>query len=390
MAKARKKAAKIAPNPAFEEPTGPVELSAQDERTLGQIFNMASRLAATVEHDDEPLLAIPTRSLGNVSFNEQKRILQMGSKTTSRELFNLSQAKSFMQTTLVAAGAKRLIEMGKTTSIRGLYYMLKHDVRSTKEPTFHDQGECDPIIEDCEVLLESLREELHLFADKRGDMVGNLTIIDSGDEIDCSRMGSGGYAIPSIVEPSVIQFKECKADFVLHVEKNTVWQRFNEDKFWKKHNCILTHGNGQPPRGVRRLLNRLHNELGLPIFCLLDNDPWGYYIYSVVKQGSINLAYESDRMATPDAKFIGLRSRDFERCGLSEGVKISLSDVDRKRAKQIAEYPWFANKKDWRREIDTMMKNGFKLEVEALLSRSISYMTEEYVPRLLKEGDFLD
>ena len=390
MAKSRKKTAKIAPNPAFMESTGPVELSAQDERTLGQIFNMASRLAATVERDDEPLLAIPTRSLGNVSFNEKKRILQMGSKTTSRELFNLSQAKSFMQTTLVAAGAKRLIEMGKTTSIRGLYYMLKHDVRSTKEPTFHDQGECDPIIEDCEVLLESLREELHLFADKRGDMVGNITIIDSGDEIDCSRMGSGGYAIPSIVEPSVIQFKECKADFVLHVEKNTVWQRFNEDKFWRKHNCVLTHGSGQPPRGVRRLLNRLHNELGLPIFCLLDNDPWGYYIYSVVKQGSINLAYESDRMATPDAKFIGLRSRDFERCGLSDGVKISLSDVDRKRAKQIAEYPWFANKKDWQREIDLMMKNGFKLEVEALLSRSISYMTEEYVPRLLKEGDFLD
>ncbi|MBQ2788053.1 MAG: DNA topoisomerase VI, partial [Thermoguttaceae bacterium] len=82
--------------------------------------------------------------------------------------------------------------------------------------------------------------------------------------------------------------------------------------------------------------------------------------------------------------------RDFERCGLSEGVKISLSDVDRKRAKQIAEYPWFAKKKDWQREIETMMKNGFKLEVEALVSRSISYMTEEYVPRLLKEGDFLD
>ena len=89
--------------------------------------------------------------------------------------------------------------------------MLKHDARGTKEPTFHDQGECDPVIEDCEVLLSALREELHLFADKRGDMVGNITIVDSGDEIDCSRMGSGGYAIPSIVEPSVIQFKECKA-----------------------------------------------------------------------------------------------------------------------------------------------------------------------------------
>ena len=130
-------------------------------------------------------------------------------------------------------------------------------------------------------------------------------------------MGSGGYSIPSIVEPDVIQFGQCNARFVLHVEKDTVWRRFNEDKFRRKHRCILTHGGGQPPRGVRRLLHRLHHELSLPVYCLLDNDPWGYYIYSVIKQGSINLAYESKRMAIPEAKYLGLRSIDYERCGLS-------------------------------------------------------------------------
>lgn len=362
----------------------------QDDRTLAQIRSLADKVVQTAARKQEPSVAIPARSLSNIRFNTTKRILEMGKRTTSRELFNIGQAKSFMQTMLVASGTKQLIEMGKTTSIRGLYYMLKHDIKGTKEPTFHDQGECDPIIEDCEVLLDSLREELHLFADKRGDMVGNIKIIDNGDEIDCSRMGSGGYAIPSIVEPNVIEFKSCSADFILHVEKNTVWQRFNEDKFWRKHNCILTHGAGQPPRGVRRLLNRMHNELGLPVFCLLDNDPWGYYIYSVIKQGSINLAYESQRMAIPKAQFIGVRSRDFVRCGLSNSVKISLNDTDRKRAKQIAEYPWFAKKAEWQKEIRLMLENGFKLEVESLISRSISYMTEEYVPQLLKEGRFLD
>ena len=375
---------------AMTEEKKPVKLSKQDERTIDQIKNMAESVCKKAEKKADLAIDIPARSLSNINFNTKRRILEMGKKTTSRELFNIGQAKSFMQTVLVASGTKHLIEMGKTTSIRGLYYMLKHDIKPTKEPTFHDQGECDPIIEDCEVLLDSLREELHLFADKRGDMVGNLTIIDNGDEIDCSRMGSGGYAIPSIVEPNVIQFKKCTAKFVLHVEKNTVWQRFNEDKFWKKHNCILTHGAGQPPRGVRRLLNRIHNELHLPIYCLLDNDPWGYYIYSVIKQGSINLAYESKRMAIPDALFVGLRSRDFERCELSDSVKISLNDTDRKRAKQIMEYPWFARKKEWQKEIELMLKNGFKLEVEALISRSISYMTEEYVPSLLQEGHFLD
>ena len=123
-------------------------------------------------------------------------------------------------------------------------------------------------------------------------------------------MGSGGWAVPSIVEENVIQFGKHEAKYVLLVEKDAVWRRFNEDKFWKRQKCIIIHGGGQPPRGVRRLVQRLHSELRLPVYVLVDNDPWGFYIYSVVKQGSINLAYESMRMAVPDARFIGLSSFD--------------------------------------------------------------------------------
>jgi len=382
----KKAAAVVAPAVKRE----PVKHSAKDKATLGKLTDMANNVAKYAEKRKDPMLDIPLRSLSNVAFNQSKKIIEMGRKKTQRQLFNLSQAKSFMQTLLVGSGTKQLIEEGKSTSIRGLYYRLKHTIEGTKEETFNEQGECDTIIEDMEVLIDSLREELHLAAENRGSMVGEILFNDSGDDIDCSRMGSGGYAVPSIVEPNVIQFKKCNARFILHVEKGTVWQRFNEDKFWKKYHCILTHGAGQPPRGVRRLLYRMHNELKLPIYCLLDNDPWGYYIYSVIKQGSINLAFESQRMAIPDAKYLGLRSIDFERCGLSNSVKIALNDNDRKRAQQIASYPWFEKKKSWQKEIQRMLDNGFKLEVEALISRDISYVTEQYVPERLAEGSFLD
>lgn len=367
-----------------------VRLTPRDKRTLGQLNDLADGVVAAANRRRDPHVDVPARSLSNVRYNRRKKFIEMGRNTNRRQLFNLSQAKSFMQTVLVASGATQLIEQGKTTSIRGLFYLLKHTIEGTKEETFAEQSECDPVIEDVEVLLSSLREELHLYAQKRGDMVGNILLLDSGDEIDCSRMGSGGYGVPSIVEPEVIQFKKCQAKFVLHVEKDTVWQRFNEDKFWRKHNCILTHGAGQPPRGVRRMLYRLHNELKLPVYCLLDNDPWGYYIYSVIKQGSINLAFESKRMAVPNARFLGLRSVDFRRCGLSDSVKIDLNDIDRKRAKQIAGYPWFAHKKAWQKEIKQLLNNGFKLEVEALISRDISYVTEQYTPERLKNRDWLD
>ncbi len=377
-------------SPVQTRNTSKPKLPPVDIKTHRLIVQLADGVVTAAEKRRDPQLSIPTRSLSNVRFNKSRKIIEMGTQTNCRQLFNLSQAKSYMQTLLVATGCKALIDQQKTTSIRGLYYLLKHTIDGTREETFATQEECDPIIEDLEVTLESLREELHVYASNRGGMVGPIVLEDSGDEIDCSRMGSGGYSIPSIVEADVVKFKSCDAKFILHVEKDTVWRRFNEDKFWRKYSCLLTHGGGQPPRGVRRMLYRLHNELKLPVYCLLDNDPWGYYIYSVLKQGSINLAYESNRMAIPEAKYLGLRSRDYDRCKLNQSVQIALNDTDIKRAKQIAAYPWFAQKKAWQKEIETMLTNGFKLEVESLISKDISYVTEVYVPERLEEKQWLD
>ena len=370
--------------------SGGPKLTREDKKTLGSLRTLADGVVRVAQRRRAPHLDIPSRSLSNVRFNASRKIIEMGSNKNRRELFNLSQAKSYMQTRLVGSGCKQLIEQGKTTSIRGMYYLLKHTIDGTREETFDSQADCDPIIEDLEVTLDALREELHLYASNRGNMIGDLTINDSGTELNCARVGRNGYSIPSIVEPNLLKFVKHNCKFILHVEKDTVFTRFVEDEFYRKHKCLVTHGSGQPPRGVRRMLYRLHNELKLPVYLLLDNDPWGYYIYSVMKQGSINLAFESRRMAIPGARFIGLRSKDFERCNLSPSVTIKLSDTDKKRARQIAKYPWFEKKKAWQKEIARMLDNDFKLEVESLISKDISYVTEEYVPQRLKDKDFLD
>ena len=130
-------------------------------------------------------------------------------------------------------------------------------------------------------------------------------------------MGRGGWSIPSIVEAEVLKFVECKSDFILFVEKDAVFTRLNEDGFWKKHNCILMTSVGQATRGARRLLQRISQELKLPIYVLVDNDPWGLYIYSVLKQGSINLAYESMRMAVPGVRFLGMSAFDYDKFKLT-------------------------------------------------------------------------
>jgi DNA topoisomerase-6 subunit A len=230
---------------------------------------------------------------------------------------------------------------------------------------------------------------LGVHAETKGAMVGPMTIVDDGDTINLANMGSGGWAVPSIVEPDVIQFKKHTAKYILLIEKGAVWQRFNKDRYWEKNKCLIVHGGGQPPRGVRRLVYRLHNELKLPVYVLVDNDPWGYYIYSVLKQGSINLAFESQRMAIPAARFIGMSSQDAERFNLPDHVAMPLTPEDRRRAKEIRNYPWFQSRA-WQREIKYMEALGKKLELEALSNKHFSFITEEYLPKKLKDKRWLE
>ncbi len=312
----------------------------------------------------------------------------MGDKTSQRYYLNVAHTKKFMQTLLVAAECKKIMDQKVTTSIRDLYYALKRTIPQTKENTFEDQSESDPIIEDVEAMLNTLREKLHLKADRKGYMAGKVVLHDSGDRINCSKMGSSGWAIPSDVEEEVIKFDDVKADYVLVVEKDAVWQRLNEDKFWKKQKCIIITGKGQPARGARRLVNRLHKEFHLPVYVLADADVWGYYIYSVIKQGSINLSFLSDRLGTPDAKYVGLTTQDVPKFGIPQNVTIKLNKGDVKRARELLKYVWF-KPKPWQKEIRNMLRVGYKLELEALSSKGIKFISQKYLPEKIKNKDFL-
>ena len=384
---AKKKSAPAAPPSAATRSSAP--RSPTDKTTLTKIERLAQAALRTVTKGENPAVSIRTRALSNVSFNEKRRIIELGDRAQSREFFNTSMARKFMQTFLVANGCKQLIDENKTVSIRQMFYMTKHTIKGTSENTFEEQNESDPIIEDLEVSADVLREELHLFADKKGTLAGPMVIEDSGDRIDLSRMGRGGWSIPSICEPSRVKFLKNDAQFILFVEKTAIWERLNEDRFWKNHKCILMTTAGQATRGARRLLQRMATELKLPVYVLVDNDPWGLYIYSVLKQGSISLAYESMRLAVPNVRFLGMSSLDHGKFNLSSAVEIKLNDKDVDRARQMKAYPWFKEKK-WQKEMDALLHNGFKMELDGLLTKGISFISDEYIPKKLKDRDYLD
>src|SRR5712664_4830812 len=161
----------------------------------------------------DPTLAIPVRSLSNVTFNQRNGLIEMGKRKQARSFFNVGMAKKFMQTVLVADALCELQRANLTTSLREIYYRTKHTIKNSHENTLDTQDESDPLIEDLEVTLATLREELHERAEIAGFVVGAVVLVGDGDRVDCVKLGKGGYSVPSIVEAEYLQITRCTADF---------------------------------------------------------------------------------------------------------------------------------------------------------------------------------
>lgn len=352
-----------------------------------KLEEFGKELVQKIKKGQQPKINVPVRALSNVSYNPKTKTLELGTKTAERFFFNVGHAKKFLQTLEVAKHAKNLLDLGKHASLRDVFYMAKRTIPNTNTNVVDEQAESDKAIEDLELISGFSREQLHINANKNGSVAGPVIIEDKGDSIDWSKLGSGGWSVPSNVED--IKFKKVNAKFIIYMEKAAVWERLHEDKFWDKHKCIIMSSQGQTTRGIRRLLQRLTKEHKLPVYVLADFDPWGFYIYSVLKYGSINLAHISESQAIPEAKFLGITADDIEKYGLKKHF-IKFKEVDVSRLKQISDYEWFKTNKAWQRQFRLMKAYGAKAEIQALSSRGITFISDKYLPEKIKNKDWLD
>lgn len=362
-------------------------MAKQNNKVIEALEELGQKIVKQIYKEKNPEIEVPIRALSNVEFDKKTRTVKLGEKTSARYFFHIAHSKKFMQTIEVASISHNLLKEDKHASLRDVFYMAKRTIPGTKVDIVDEQTDSDSVIEDLELITEYSREQLNINANKNGSIAGKVIIEDKGDNIDWSKLGSGGWSIPSNVED--IKFKKVDAKFILYMEKAAVWENLHEHKFWDKNNCIILSSQGQTTRGIRRLLQRLTSEHKLPIYVLTDYDAYGFYIYSVIKHGSISLAHASERMAIPSVRFLGITSKDIERYGLQKHL-IKLKEHDLARLKQMKEYSWFKDSKAWQQEFDTMKKLGSKAEIQALSSRGISFMAEKYLPEKIKNKEFID
>lgn len=359
----------------------------KDEVTIEAIKQTASTIHQAIVAHQRPELRTPVRALSNVSYDPNKGYLEIGKDKKVRTL-SVSSVKTFAQTLKMMALSQQLIRTDDVATKRDAYYQSKNwgDAR------FDEQPESDTVMDDIEALFSDLgvsREQLRFVPDQHGGAVaGELVVVDrdieTGEviEIDCTRFGSGAYAVPSWVEH--LKFKT-KAKFILCIETQGMFQRLQHQKYWQKAGCVLVSMGGVPTRSCRRFVRLLSEQCKLPVYAFTDCDPYGFAnIYRTLKVGSGNAAHINQFFCVPNVRYLGLTPQDILDFDLGKATH-PLADVDVKRAfDALKNDPFFQSQKPWKTAIDLLMKMQKRAEQQALSLHGLNFVIEEYLPAKLK------
>ena len=173
------------------------KLTPRDKKTMGSIVGLADGVVVAAEKRRDPYVDIPSRTLSNVHYSPRKRILEMGNATNRRQLFDLSQAKAYMRTMLVASGCKKLIDAGQDHEPAGsVLHAQAHDRRHEGKHVRRPERVRHDHRRRRSAAGQPPRGAAPVRRETRRDGRQHHVVTDKGDEIDCSRMGSGGYAFP--------------------------------------------------------------------------------------------------------------------------------------------------------------------------------------------------
>ncbi|MEM2636936.1 MAG: hypothetical protein QXL15_01150 [Candidatus Korarchaeota archaeon] len=361
-------------------PTGAVVV--QDlpaEETSKRIKEIMKKFADQLHKGDNPYFDVPSRGGRNIVYNAESDMVLLGENVTKRYLFSLSTARKTAITARILEIIYQLLTLGIHSTKRDIFY--------TDVNLFQDQSESDPVLEDVAVMLNVIRNSIHVVADPRGIVVGKLYFREGGDKIDCTRQGNGGKVITPFQD--TVTDLESDAEFILLVEKEAAFLRLAEDRFYNKYPCVIVTGRGQPDMATRFFLKRLEKELKLPVLALVDCDPYGVGIILTYTVGSKSLAYEASYLVVPKVKWLGLRPSDIEKYDVPRYALLSMKDADMKRGRELIKEDFIIQRPKWRDEILEMLRTKKKAEIQALTSRGFRYLTEEYLPRKLETGDWI-
>ncbi len=328
-----------------------------------------------------PELHIPSRSVSNIVYDKTLRQYILGRAKITRSSKNIRHLRSFTQLVWLAFFVDKLVNEGKTSTLRDVYYSSQ-----AFDIDFEDQAESDHIITDLEALLSLAREDFNIYPEERSSIFGDLTIEYTVRGYEGRRLNLSDHPDGYLIGPSLssAELVDTSAEMVIVVEKGGIFTRFVEENIHRRFKAIIVDTAGQAPRATRYLLKRLNTELRLPVHMLTDGDVYGEHIAMVIKSGSANAAHLRD-LTVPDAKWLGVWASDIQKYRLPTDP---MTEYDIKRCYELRQDPRYQSG-IWKSELELFMKMKRKSELEAFAKYGLTKITDDYLPEKLEEAKSL-
>lgn len=221
--------------------------------------------------------------------------------------------------------------------------------------------------------------------EERGCLSGGITYTLAGGEPVEPKTTS--VSIPNFVEEDYMQLVSCTAKQVILLQDSWththVWNAWPSDP----EQSIVVAG-GVPRYSLRRLLHRIAKQFAIPIYVVVDNDTWGYFMASLLRRGIMDPSREFPYAACPDVRFLGLTTKDFAELP-SEAPRAPWNPVWKLRLDAMRQYPCFQSEA-WRHEFNQFEQQQGKVEFDALIQPlGAKWIIEEIILKRIASGEYL-
>ncbi|KOC62684.1 Meiotic recombination protein SPO11 [Habropoda laboriosa] len=276
----------------------------------------------------------------------------------------------------VMAAAHRLLITNSSITRRSLYYDLKKEKTSNLVP---EQRNLDQAVNHVANLLNCAPWELNLLPTSKGLVAGELILtLNDNRIIDCKV--PGGALIP-MISSNVISVR-ARAKMVLIVEKDAVFQKLLENDCTTSLNSIIVTGKGYPDVATRMLVKLLSEKLELPLYAIVDADPFGVDIMCVYRFGSATLSRERESLACPSVRWLGIHPSELLALGVNT-VPLTEFDLSKLLALECRPYMRDAFLRELR-----VLRTG-KAEIESVSSFLGKFLAATYLPCKIKGDDYV-
>ncbi|XP_020225137.1 meiotic recombination protein SPO11-1 isoform X3 [Cajanus cajan] len=291
-----------------------------------------------------------------------KEILTLSRKTHAHRLVVMLRVLLIVQ---------KLLQENKHSSKRDIYY--------TYPSVFLDQSMVDQAINDICILMQCSRHNLNVVSAGNGLIMGWIRFSEGERIYDCISSPNTAHPVPVYVEE--VQDIISVAHYILVVEKESVFQRLANDQFCNSNHCIVITGRGYPDIPTRRFLRLLVDNLRLPVYCLVDCDPYGFDILTTYRFGSMQMAYDTKHLRVPEIHWLGAFPSDSERYSVPKQCLLPLTAEDKRKVEAMLLRCYLQREvPQWRLQLTLILQRGIKFEIEALSVYALSFLSESYIP----------